>query len=95
MAGVSSREPMPTQTPSAMLRVVGMASVTMRRPLGTAGAAINMRFTRSSMIEVLNNDYIRTARAKGASWRRVVFIPMRVFHPAATAGARRSESIPG
>ena len=42
--------------------------------LGTAGAAINMRFTRSSMIEVLNNDYIRTARAKGASWRRVVFI---------------------
>lgn len=42
--------------------------------LGTAGAAINMRFTRSSMIEVLNNDYIRTARAKGASWRRVVFV---------------------
>jgi peptide/nickel transport system permease protein len=42
--------------------------------LGTAGAAINMRFTRSSMLEVLNNDYIRTARAKGASWRRVVFV---------------------
>jgi len=42
--------------------------------LGTAGAAINMRFTRSSMIEVLNNDYVRTAWAKGASWRRVVFI---------------------
>ena len=42
--------------------------------LGTAGAAINMRFTRSSILEVLNNDYIRTARAKGASWRRVVFI---------------------
>jgi peptide/nickel transport system permease protein len=42
--------------------------------LGTAGAAINMRFTRSSMLEVLNQDYIRTARAKGASWRRVVFI---------------------
>ncbi len=40
--------------------------------LGTAGAAINMRFTRSSMIEVLSHDYIRTARAKGASWRRVV-----------------------
>ncbi|GAC1691416.1 MAG: ABC transporter permease [Candidatus Dormibacteraceae bacterium] len=42
--------------------------------LGTAGAAINMRFTRSSMIEVLNLDYIRTARAKGASWQRVVYI---------------------
>jgi len=42
--------------------------------LGTAGAAINMRFTRSSMIEVLSHDYIRTAWAKGASWRRVVFV---------------------
>jgi peptide/nickel transport system permease protein len=42
--------------------------------LGTAGAAINMRFTRSSMIEVLNLDYIRTAWAKGATWRRVVFV---------------------
>jgi len=42
--------------------------------LGTAGAAINMRFTRSSMIEVLNLDFIRTARAKGASVRRVIFI---------------------
>jgi ABC-type dipeptide/oligopeptide/nickel transport system permease component len=26
------------------------------------------------MLEVLNLDYIRTARAKGASWQRVVFI---------------------
>ncbi len=42
--------------------------------LGTAGAAVNMGFTRSSMIEVLNHDYIRTARAKGATWRRVVFV---------------------
>src|SRR5215831_8954017 len=40
--------------------------------LGTFGAAANMRFTRSSMIEVLSQDYIRTARAKGASWLRVV-----------------------
>ncbi len=40
--------------------------------LGTASAAINMRFTRSSMIEVLRQDYIRTARAKGAGWLRVV-----------------------
>jgi peptide/nickel transport system permease protein len=40
--------------------------------LGTAAAAVNMRFTRSSMIEVLNQDYIRTARAKGAGWARVV-----------------------
>jgi peptide/nickel transport system permease protein len=40
--------------------------------LGTFGAATNMRFTRSSMIEVLHQDYIRTARAKGADWWRVV-----------------------
>jgi peptide/nickel transport system permease protein len=40
--------------------------------LGTFGAASNMRFTRSSMVEVLGQDYIRTARAKGASWWRVV-----------------------
>ena len=40
--------------------------------LGTFGAASNMRFTRSSMIEVLGQDYIRTARAKGAGWWRVV-----------------------
>ncbi len=40
--------------------------------LGTFGAASQMRFTRSSMIEVLNQDYIRTARAKGAGWWRVV-----------------------
>ena len=31
------------------------------------------RYTRSSMIEVLSQDYVRTARAKGMSERRVVF----------------------
>lgn len=40
--------------------------------LGTVTAATNMRFTRSSMIEVLGQDYIRTARAKGASVLQVV-----------------------
>ncbi|HYL07250.1 MAG TPA: ABC transporter permease [Candidatus Udaeobacter sp.] len=59
-----------TQDPLESLRHVAMPAIA----LGTAGTAINMRFTRSSMIEVLNNDYIRTARAKGASWRRVVFV---------------------
>ncbi len=33
--------------------------------LGTAGAAVVARMTRSSMLEVINQDYIRTARAKG------------------------------
>jgi peptide/nickel transport system permease protein len=40
--------------------------------LGTVTTAINMRFTRSAMLEVLRQDYIRTARAKGATWRQVI-----------------------
>ena len=32
-----------------------------------------MRYTRTNMLEVLNADYIRTARAKGLSERKVVF----------------------
>jgi peptide/nickel transport system permease protein len=32
------------------------------------------RFTRSSMLEVLSQDYVRTARAKGMSERRVVYM---------------------
>jgi peptide/nickel transport system permease protein len=59
-----------TRDPLESLRHVLLPAIA----LGTAGAAINMRFTRSSMIEVLNQDFIRTARAKGASARRVVFI---------------------
>jgi ABC-type dipeptide/oligopeptide/nickel transport system permease component len=40
--------------------------------LGTGGAAVIARVTRSSMLEVLNEDYIRTARAKGLTERRVI-----------------------
>ncbi len=41
--------------------------------LGAALAAILTRMVRSSMIEELGADYIRTARAKGLSERRVLF----------------------
>ncbi|WBL15956.1 ABC transporter permease [Sutcliffiella sp. NC1] len=41
--------------------------------LGTGGAAIIARMTRSSMLEVLNQDYIRTAYAKGVSDKLVVY----------------------
>ncbi|MUK88740.1 ABC transporter permease subunit [Ornithinibacillus sp. L9] len=41
--------------------------------LGTGGAAIIARMTRSSMLEVIDQDYIRTARAKGAKERVVVY----------------------
>ena len=35
--------------------------------------AVLIRMTRSSMLEVIRQDYIRTARAKGARERRIVF----------------------
>lgn len=41
--------------------------------LGTAGAAIIARMTRSSMLDVINQDYIRTARAKGVKERFVIY----------------------
>jgi dipeptide transport system permease protein len=40
--------------------------------LGTIPLAVVMRITRSAMLEVLNEDYVRTARAKGLSPFRVV-----------------------
>lgn len=41
--------------------------------LGLVYAAYIARLTRGGMLEVLNQDYIRTARAKGASELRIVF----------------------
>src|SRR5499426_812170 len=40
--------------------------------IGARLAAVSMRMTRSSLLEVLRQDYIRTARAKGARERAVV-----------------------
>jgi peptide/nickel transport system permease protein len=40
--------------------------------LGNAIAAVLMRHTRSAMLQVLNADYVRTARAKGLRERKVV-----------------------
>ncbi len=42
--------------------------------LGTIPLAVISRMTRSSMLEVLGEDYIRTARAKGLSGFRVISI---------------------
>lgn len=42
--------------------------------LGTALAAILSRMVRSSLLEVLHEDYMRTARAKGLSPLRVVWV---------------------
>jgi len=45
-------------------------------PCITLAAAVMaglLRMTRSSMLEVIRQDYIRTARAKGAGERRIIF----------------------
>ena len=42
--------------------------------LGTIPLAVVARMTRSSMLEVLREDYIRTARAKGLSPGRVIVV---------------------
>jgi peptide/nickel transport system permease protein len=50
------------------LKYIIMPAVT----LGIAQAALLARMTRSMMLEVLNSDYVRTARAKGVTELRVV-----------------------
>lgn len=42
--------------------------------LGFAQAAIIARLTRASLLQVLNEDYIRTARAKGLGNRRILWM---------------------
>lgn len=41
--------------------------------LGTGGAAIVARMTRSSMLDVVRQDYIRTARAKGLKEQVIIY----------------------
>jgi peptide/nickel transport system permease protein len=54
--------------PGGNLRLMVMPALT----IGTAFAALVMRQTRASMLQVLSMDYIRTARAKGLSERLVL-----------------------
>ena len=54
---------------SALLHLVLPATV-----LGTIPMAVIARMTRSSMLEVLREDYMRTARAKGLNPARVVLV---------------------
>jgi peptide/nickel transport system permease protein len=41
--------------------------------LGWPAAAGLMRLTRSSMLEVLDSEFVKMARAKGVPWRTVIF----------------------
>src|SRR5438105_11377615 len=51
----------PWTDPLRNLAIIALPSAA----LGTAVAAVFMRMTRSSLLEVMRQDYIRTARAKG------------------------------
>lgn len=50
------------------LSIIALPALT----LGTATAAVISRMTRSTMLDVLGRDYVRTARAKGVQEQRVV-----------------------
>jgi peptide/nickel transport system permease protein len=58
-----------TSNPAANLATMALPALT----LGTATAAMITRMSRSSMLDVLGREYIRTARAKGLAERQVTF----------------------
>src|SRR5207253_1143284 len=53
--------------------LAGRLPPTMVLALAARGAAVVARVTRASVLEVLRQDYVRTARAKGVSGRLVVY----------------------
>lgn len=57
-----------TDDPIAHMKLLILPSTT----LAIGNAAVILRMTRSSMLEVLRQDYVRTARAKGVSETRVI-----------------------
>ena len=59
-----------TQDPLGNLRDIALPVIT----LAAGAVAGNMRQIRASMIEVLSQDYIRTARAKGLTQNRVYYV---------------------
>ena len=58
-----------TEDPLQNLKRLILPTIT----LGTFSAAVNMRLIRSSLLDAIVQDYIRTARAKGLSERLVFF----------------------
>ncbi len=59
--------------PNPGAQVTGLTALVLPAiTLGTAMSAKLMRMTRSSMLEVLNREFVRTAKAKGVSRARVV-----------------------
>src|SRR6187200_2174564 len=68
MASVSLFGSMPIYNPNPKTWTEAIAIYAVpAMAVGFRSAALTMRITRSSMLEILRQDYIRTARAKGAS----------------------------
>ena len=59
----------PFEKPSLFLRLLILPALT----LGFQVTGILTRFTRSAMLEVLSQDFIRTARSKGVAERSVMY----------------------
>ncbi|MEW6420666.1 MAG: ABC transporter permease [Deinococcota bacterium] len=57
-----------SQNPAKNLLLLLLPAVT----LGVHSAAVLARYLRSSMLETLSQDYVRTAHAKGITWQQVV-----------------------
>ncbi len=64
--------PVYTEPPKTTLEAVLLVAVPAMT-VGFRSSALIMRLTRSAMLEVLRQDYVRTARAKGAGAGRVNF----------------------
>ena len=62
--------PMYTDMPSGFWQQLGLYAIPAAA-VGFRSSSLVMRLTRSSMLEVMRQDYIRTARAKGASVQSV------------------------
>lgn len=62
--------PIYSNAPGGFWAALGLYSIPAAA-VGFRSSALVMRLTRSSMLEVLRQDYIRTARAKGASEQNV------------------------
>jgi peptide/nickel transport system permease protein len=62
--------PIYRSTPESFWKELGLLAIPAAA-VGFRSSALVMRLTRSSMLEVLRQDYVRTARAKGAPERSV------------------------
>ena len=71
-AALTGTLPVYTEAPKTTLDAVLLVAVPAMT-VGFRSSALIMRLTRSAMLEVLRQDYVRTARAKGAGAGRVNF----------------------